>query len=91
MSRIGYTLKFLRWIPHRLTYELKQVRFDLFLQMHPKLCAHTHHNLRHLVTGDESWFYYEYVLDRISIARDENTPEVENRTIASTKTMLAVL
>jgi hypothetical protein len=31
MSRIGDTLKSLRWIPHALTSELKQVRFDLCL------------------------------------------------------------
>jgi hypothetical protein len=41
-----------------------------------------------MLTRDETWFYYEYVRDLIWTARDENTPEVENRTIASTKTML---
>jgi hypothetical protein len=56
MSRIGYTLKSLRWILHALTSELKQVRLDLRLQLLPKLRAHAHDNWRHLVTGDESWF-----------------------------------
>jgi hypothetical protein len=56
----------------------------------PKLRAHAHDNRRHLITGEESWFYYEYVRDRIWTARDENTPDVENRTIASTKTTLTV-
>jgi hypothetical protein len=40
--------------------------------------------------GDESWFYDEYVRDRIWIARDENMPGVENRTTASTENVLAV-
>jgi hypothetical protein len=31
MSRIGHTLKSLRWIPQALTSELKQIRFDLCL------------------------------------------------------------
>jgi hypothetical protein len=83
ISRIGYTLKSLRWIPHALTSELKQ--------MFPKLCTHAHVNWRHLAIGDESWFYYEYVRDRIWTAWDENTPEVENRTIASTKIILTIL
>jgi hypothetical protein len=91
MSRIGETLKSFRWIPHALTSELKQVRFDSYSQRLPKPCADAHDNCRHLVTGDERWFHYEYVWDRIWTARDENTPEVGNRTIASMKTLLIVL
>jgi hypothetical protein len=54
MSRIGYALKLLWWIPHALTSELKQVCFDLCLQLLPKFRAHAHDNWQHLVTGDES-------------------------------------
>jgi hypothetical protein len=43
------------------------------------------------VTGDESWFDYEYVRKRIWTGMDDNAPEVANRTIASQKTMLTVL
>jgi hypothetical protein len=65
MSRIGHTLKTLRWIPHALTSEPKQVRFTMCLQLLPKLLAHAHDNWRCFATRDESWFYYEYVRDRI--------------------------
>jgi hypothetical protein len=65
--------------------------FRFGLTIAPKLGAHAHNNSRHLVTGDESWFYYKYVRDRIETARDENMPEAENGTIASTKTMLTVI
>jgi hypothetical protein len=44
MSRIGYILKSLRWIPQALTSELNQVRFDLCLQLLPKLRARAHNN-----------------------------------------------
>jgi hypothetical protein len=54
MSGIGYTVKSLRWIPHALTSELKQIRFNLCLKLLPKLHACAHDNWRHLVTGDES-------------------------------------
>jgi hypothetical protein len=54
----------------------------------PEAPCTVHDNWRHLVMGEEGWFYYEYVRDRIWTAWDENPPEVENRTIASTKTML---
>jgi hypothetical protein len=61
------------------------------MQPLPKLRAHAHNNWHSLVTGDESWFYYEYVRSRIWTARDENAPEVANRTIATRKSMLTVL
>jgi histone-lysine N-methyltransferase SETMAR len=88
---MGYTLKSLRWISHALTSELKQIRFDLCLQLPPKLCAQVHDDCRHLVMGDESWSDYEDVRDLIWTARDANTSEGENRPIASTKTMPMIL
>jgi hypothetical protein len=91
MARIGYPLKALRWIPHILKSELKQARLTMCMQLLPKLRAHAHNNLHSLVTGDESWFYREYVRDRIWTTRDENPPERTNRTIASRKSMLTVL
>jgi hypothetical protein len=91
MSRIGYTLMTLRWIPHALTSQLNQIHSPICLQLLSKLRADAHDNWRHLVTGDEIWFYYEYVRERIWAARDENTPEVENRIIISRKSMLTVL
>jgi hypothetical protein len=51
MSRIGYALESLRWIPHALRSELKQVRFNLCFQLLPKFRGHAHDNWRHLVTG----------------------------------------
>jgi hypothetical protein len=44
MSRIDYTLKILRCIPHALTCEPKQVRLIMCLQSFPKLRAHAHNN-----------------------------------------------
>jgi hypothetical protein len=56
MSRIGYTLKPLWWIPQALTSKLKQVHFNLYSRLLPMLRAHAHNNWRHLVTSYESWF-----------------------------------
>jgi hypothetical protein len=74
-----------------MTRELKQSRFDLCLQLLPKLRAHAHDNWRCLIAGNENCFYHKYVRDRIWTAKDENTPEVEDRTVTFTKTMLTVL
>jgi hypothetical protein len=91
MSGIGYTLKPLRCIPHVLTFELKHICLTMCLQLFPILRAYPDDNWQHLVTGNENQFYCEYVRDRIRTTGDENTHEVENRTIASRKSMLAIL
>jgi hypothetical protein len=43
-----------------------------------------------IVTGDESWFYFEYVRDRLWISSLDNTPDYPNRRIATKKHMLTV-
>jgi hypothetical protein len=43
------------------------------------------------MTGDESWFYHEYIRGRIWTAMDDNAPEVANRTIASQRSMSTIL
>jgi hypothetical protein len=85
MTRMGYTLKALRWIPYTLTSQQKRIRLTICIQLLPKLRAHAHNNWHCHVTGDESWFYREYVRDRTWMATDENTPVMANRTIASEK------
>jgi hypothetical protein len=71
--------------------ELKPIRLTMLIQLLPKLRAHAHNNWHRLVTGDESWFYHEYVRDRIWTATDENTPVMANRAIASRKSMVTLL
>jgi hypothetical protein len=56
-----------------------------------KLRADAHNNWRDLITGDESWFYYEYARDGIWTAQDDNTSEVENGIIPSRKSIPTVL
>jgi hypothetical protein len=90
MSRMGYTLKTLCWIPHALTCGLKHVCLTMYLQLRPKLHAPWHDNWRHLATGDGRWFYSEYARGRLLTARDENMPEAENKTTAPRKSMLTV-
>jgi hypothetical protein len=58
--------------------------------MLPKLRAYAHNGWHKIVTGGESWFYYEYVRERIWTAMDDNAPEVADRTIASQKSMSTI-
>jgi hypothetical protein len=91
VPRIAYLLKTLCLIPHALACELKYVRLTMRLQSLPKLRSHARDTWRHFITGDENWLYDEYVRDRTWTARDGNTPEVEDRTVASGKSMLNVI
>jgi nucleoside-diphosphate-sugar epimerase len=75
MSRIGHVLKCLHWIPQALRSELKQVRKNVCLRMLPKLRAYARNGWHNIVTGDESWFYHEYVRERIWTAMDDNAPK----------------
>jgi hypothetical protein len=77
VRRMGYTLTNLHWIAHALIYELKQVHLTMCVQLLPKARAHADDNSLHLVMGDKSLFYDDYIRDRIWAARDENTPEVQ--------------
>jgi hypothetical protein len=43
-----------------------------------------------IVTGDESWFYFEYVWDRLWMSSLDNTADYPNRTIATEKHLLTV-
>jgi hypothetical protein len=61
------------------------------VQLLPKLRVSSRDNWRNLITQAKSWFYYEYLRDRIWTARDDNTPEVEKRTISSRKSMSTAL
>jgi hypothetical protein len=50
------------------------------------------HNQWHKsVTGDESWFYFEYVRDRLWFSSLDNTPDYPNKTIATKKHVLTVV
>jgi hypothetical protein len=59
MSRIGYTLKALKRIPHALASELEQTQLTMYRQLLLKLEGWAHNNWRHHITEDESLFYYE--------------------------------
>jgi hypothetical protein len=57
------------------------------MQLLLKLWIYVHNNWCDPIIEDDSWFYYEYVQDRIWIAWADNTPEVENRIIPPRKGM----
>jgi hypothetical protein len=85
LSRICCAMQAIPWITHARACELKQFHLSIYLQLFSKLPGHAHNHWRHLVMRDKSQFYYEYVRNRIWTARDENAPEVADRTMRPEK------
>jgi hypothetical protein len=62
-SRNCYVLNTVRWTSHNLTDHPKRVRVDTFSTLFDALRIQEHNQWHNIVTGDESWFYFEYLLD----------------------------
>jgi hypothetical protein len=58
-SGMGWRLKRLRWVPHRLTDVEKVTRFQKTQELWAVLGSVQHHGWQYLVTLDEFWFYWD--------------------------------
>jgi hypothetical protein len=90
LLRIGYILKALHWVPHILTDNLKRIRFEMCQTMLSATRVQDHNQWNNTVTGDESWFYFEYLRDCLWISSFDNTPHYSNRIMATEKHILTV-
>jgi hypothetical protein len=54
------------------------------------LRAQEHNHWHNIVTGDESWFYFEYGRDCLWICSLDKTPDYPKRVIATEKHVLTV-
>jgi hypothetical protein len=50
----------LRWIPHKLTTSLREIRIEACRELLSILKAHDKNKFQRFVTGDESWFILEF-------------------------------
>jgi hypothetical protein len=90
LLRIGHVLKTLHWISHILRDNLKLICLEMCQKMLAALRVQEHNQSQNIVTGDESWFYFEYVRDRLWISSLGNTPDYPNRRIATETHLLTV-
>jgi hypothetical protein len=56
---IGFKSFHLRWVRHLLTEDLRSKRKDDARAMLPLLHAAQRDGWHHLMTGDESWFFFD--------------------------------
>jgi transposase len=88
---LGMKNFYLRWIPYRLTDDLRQRRVSTCEELLPLLETQEQRQFRDLVTGDESWFTLEYEHQtQWQISRQEIGPKVRQG-FQTKKFMLTVL
>jgi hypothetical protein len=69
---IGFKSFHLRWVPHLLTDDLRQTRKEHASAMLPFLYAAQCDGWHHLVTADESWFFFNTSPCRMwTLSRDD--------------------
>jgi hypothetical protein len=69
---IGFKSFHLPWVPHLLTEHLRQKRKDDARAVLPLLHAAKRDGWHHLVTGDESWFFFDTSPRRMwTLSRDD--------------------
>jgi hypothetical protein len=81
----------LRWVPHQLTDDIRQVRVAKCGEFLRVLEAMHRTRFHHITTGDESWFYLEYQrASQWSVSRDEMFQRLDPA-IGTAKFMLMVI
>ena len=87
---MGWSLKHLRWIPHKLTDEQKQRRVEKSNELLILLRSVFHQSMDYVVTLDESWFYLSTDYEQIWLPRGIDPPERERKMISSKKVMITI-
>jgi AraC-like DNA-binding protein len=83
--------RFLKWVPHLLTCDLKTKRVELARELLETLRSEEHTCFHRIITGDESWFYLDYSSDHIWTCASDDVPQRVSHQIQSEKLMLTVL
>jgi hypothetical protein len=90
-NSLGMNNFHLRWVPHQLTDDLQQVRVVKCGGLLRALEVMQRTPLRHIITGDWSWFHLEYQHpSQWSVSRDE-VPQRVDPAIGTAKFRLTVI
>jgi hypothetical protein len=79
-----------QWIPHLLTSNQKLKRIEGAKIIETALKIHRESDYKYLVTGDESWFFYDNECDMMWLPSGSKVPTKERRMICSPKILLTV-
>jgi hypothetical protein len=90
MESLGFTVRHLHWIHHRLSDDQKTIRVNLsreLLRVLQKQQTRAWHNI---LTLDESWFYLCTDHERILLTSEQPVPDRERHIMQSPELMLTV-
>jgi len=90
LEAMGYKKFLSRWVPHELTDEQKAARVLMSRSLLATLTSLNPGRISSVITGDESWFYYEYPQEgRWARTREDVAPRPK-RSIGAKKVMITV-
>ena len=86
-----FTVRYLRWILHRLSDQQKAIRVNLSRELLRVLEVQQSRSWHDIVTLDESWFYFSTDHERMWLAPGETVPDRERHLIQSPKMMITIV
>jgi hypothetical protein len=91
ITSLHFTVRHLRWVPHLLTAEQKQIRVQMAIELLQVLLVQSTRQWHDIVTLDESWIYLLSEHDLMWTALGEIVVDMERHIVQSPKFMLTVV
>lgn len=79
-----------RWIPHMLSEDDKEKRVEYSKEILKELIKARKNFFNTIMTGDESWFFYEYEHKEMYAESRDMVPPIVSKKIQSKKTMFTI-
>ena len=80
----------LRWIPHPLTENIRSKRIETSKQLLAEMMKAEKNSFHFFVTGDESWFAYEYRPRTQWVKPRENPQTIVSKSLLTAKIMITI-
>lgn len=90
IENLGYKKYIRRWVPHELTWQNKCDRVQKSEALLNILLEHKKTNFAHIITLDESWFYFRYQAKAMFAPSPEKVPPRISNKISSKKCMITI-
>ena len=90
LMRMGYVVKHLKWVPHKLTDDQKRNRVELSKRMLDHLRTAKHRSWVKFYTGDESWFYLATDYEHMWMEEGDEPPTRARKMINAQKVLITI-
>lgn len=83
--------KHTRWVPHSLNFVQKKERMEKAFELFQVLEKSKHNGYRDILTGDQSWFLYNYSPSGAWVLQDDAAPIFSKDRICIEKMMITII